>query len=284
MTSLNSRIKSSYVQLGESFVMKQSKGGAGSAQENLTPEQNEFNKSLEELISEASARGKQIIKEAEEKAVEILKQASEAAAAKSAEVEALQNQALENGYAEGYQRGYDDGINEAKREINETMKALGALAGSAFRVKKEIIDSAENEMIELSTLVAEKIIRQHLEVRPEAMQEIIKGAIDQLKDKEEIKIIVNPKVTQNLYEFVEGLKETVKGLKNIRIVEDRTIPQDGVIVESPESRIDARLETQIRELTRALTQEFNEKSHTEMIPVEIEGMIEEKMQEQDEPE
>ena len=112
-------------------------------------------------------------------------------------------------------------------------------------------------------MIAEKIIRHKLELKPELLLGIISAAIEQVKDKEDIKIIVNPALLHNLYEFTEGLRETVKGLKNLKIIEDRTIPKDGVIVESVESRIDARIETQIKEIMKNLMQEYFRKINHE---------------------
>ncbi len=271
---MNNRIRSNHVQLGKSMFLENKKIDF-SLEENFSPEEKE---ELE--------RKKHKIKEAQEKAAEILKSVEKAQKQaeeelktqiqnRLADIENLKQQSIEQGYAEGFQKGYDEGINQAKQEAGDKIEAVNTISSATFRIKKEIINSAEKEIIELSTAIAEKILRQKLELSPEFMQEIIKSAIEQLQDKEDIKIIVNPSLTSILYEFAEELKDQIMGLKSIKITEDRTVPPDGVIVESRGSRIDGRLETRLAEIVKNLTSEFFEKSNSEGISEEIEAKIEE---------
>ena len=275
---MNKRIKSSNVQIGESFILDRKKNNLIPGKQNQKEE--EFKKTFENTLIEADNQGKAVIKDAEKQAAKIIKKAEEDALSKAEETEILKQQSIENGYAEGFQKGYEEGLLKAKEEMLEKVWGLNVLISSAFTVKKEIINSAEMEILELSTVIAEKIIRHQLEIKPELMQEIIKTAIAQLKDKEKIKIIVNPALVQNLYEFSEKLKEKIKGLKSIKITEDKTIPKDGVIVESLESRIDGRIESQLKEIIKNIMQEFSKKNiSSQEIPEEIEIRINEKISE-----
>ncbi len=287
---MNNRIKSANVQFGDSLIV----GQVRQEESEISPEERrkqeeqrreqEFKKKIEQMFSDARNQEKLIIDEARQKAELIEEEAKQKAQIKAEEAENLKQQSIESGYAEGLQKGYDDGIAQAKQEISDRIWGMDVLSSSVFRVKKEIINSAEMEILQLSTLIAEKVLRQKLEIDPELMKGIIKGAIEQLKEKEEVKIIVNPALTQNLYEFSGELQETIRGLKSIKIIEDRTIPKDGVIVESAESRIDARIETQIREITQNIMQEFFSVSVSGNIPEEIDAMIEKELSDQDEPE
>ena len=275
MTSLNNRIRSSNVQLGKSLTLENKNFSA----EDLTPEKKkeremkEFKKNLGAINAEAKNKGRAIVEEAEKKAAEIIRQAEEDAQKKAEESEIAKQQAVEEGYAAGFQKGQEEGTLSAKQDITEKVWSVKTLTSATFRIKQEIINSAEKEILELSTAIAEKIIRQKLELQPELMKEIIKSAIEQLSDREEIKIIINPALTENLYEFVEELKETIRGIKTIKISEDKTIPRDGVIVESPDSRIDGRIETQLGEIVRTLMLEFSEKCNSEELSEEIEVRI-----------
>jgi len=278
---LNNRIKSSHVQVGESLILS-SKNNPLFNSQNEEEQEDDFKKSLEAMLIEASIQSKAIVEEAAGKADEIIKKAEEEALKKAAEAEILKQASIKQGFEEGFQKGYEEGIIQAKQELNKKAWGLNTLTSAAFKVKKEIIDSAEKEIIELSTAIAEKIIRHRLEIKPELMQKIIKAAIEQLRDKEEIKIIVNPAVIENLYSFTEELKTTIKGLKTIKITEDKTIPKDGVIVESPDSRIDGRIETQLSEIVRHMLMEFSEKSNSEGLIPEINVRIEDIVSETEE--
>jgi flagellar assembly protein FliH len=269
---LNNRIRSSNVQLGKSLTLEHKKFIA----EGLTPEEikkqeqeREARQTCDDMLKKANEQAGAIVEEAEKQAAEIIRQAEEEAAKKAEETELAKQQAVEEGYAAGFQKGHEEGTIQAKQEIKEKVWSVNTLTSATFRVKQEIINSAEQEILELSTVIAEKILRQKLEMQPGLMKEIIRSAIEQLSDKEEIKIIINPALTENLYEFAEEFEETIRGLKSIKITEDKTIPRDGVIVESSDSRIDGRIETQLDEIVRNLMREFSEKCNEEEIPEEI---------------
>jgi len=275
---LNNRIRSSNVQVGQSLILGQ-KGDkdALSDQEKKERQQEEqekeLKKALESMLVEAGKQGKAVIEQAEQQACEIIKKAKE-------EAEILKQQSFKDGFEKGFTEGSEEGSAQAKHKIFQQVWGIEALTSAAFKIKKEIINSAEKEILELSVMIAEKIIRQQLELKPELMREIIKSAIEQLKDREKIKIIVNPALSENLYDFAEELKETIKGLKTIKITEDKTIPKDGVIVESLDSRIDARIETQLGEILKNLICECSQKcNNTEVISEEIDVRIDQRVSE-----
>lgn len=264
---MNNRIRSSNVQLGESKVLGNKPN----------PDEASYKKALEDMLVQASDEAKALIEQAEQQAVAVKQQAMQ-------EAEILKQQASQQGYEEGYNQGHEAGTLQARQECAENFWGLYTITSAAFAVKKEIVNSAEKEILELATAVAEKVIRNKLDLEPELMQNIIKGAIDQLQDKEEIKIIVNPALAQNLYDFAEELREKIRGIKTIKLTEDKTIPKDGVIVESPDSRIDGRVKTQLREITRNLMLEYMQKANsTEEIPEEIDIVINDKASEIDIP-
>lgn len=258
-TTTLSRFESSHIQVGDSFVLN-----ASSKKDN--PEDTIVVKSArkmaEDIVNNAKAEAAQIMETANLQINNLVQQSEEAI-----------NQAKEEGYQSGYKTGYNDGFKQVHTDLINQINSLDTLAEAAFKVKKEIIASSEKEILKLTLVIAEKVLKQKLEVHPEIMLNIVKAAVNELKDKEEVSIIVNPQLTNYLYNFSEELKLTIKGLKSIKILEDRTIHIDGVIVEASEHRIDARLETQISEITKQLMLESEEN------PVEISEEIEIRIEE-----
>lgn len=275
MTSYNNRIRSSEVQIGESLNLSSRQA----AKKILSPEEiqkaelEEHLRNIERMLAEANAQSAEIIKKATAQAEEIIRKAQEGAAQ---EAELLKQQSAEQGYNDGFAKGQQEGTLQAKQELINKVWGVDILTSAAFDVKKEIIISAEKEIIELAIVIAENILRQKLDVEPELMRKIAKSAIDQLNEKEDIKIIVNPALVNNFYEYVEELKEEIRGLKTVKITEDKTIPKDGVIVESPESRIDGRLATRMSEITKNLMREYSEKANSNELAEEINIIIDER--------
>ena len=147
-TLLNNRIKSSHVQLGDSFFLDPSKKNRSVPELHKNQEEG-FKKNLEELLLEASKEGKVIIQQAEAQAADILKNAEQQVQNLCIELDNLKNQTLEAAYAEGFQKGYEDGNVRTKQEILSSIQGIGALSESVSKVKTEILNSAEKEILDL---------------------------------------------------------------------------------------------------------------------------------------
>lgn len=263
---MSKRIKSSNVQLGESFIVEHSlkltpvgnfnDDELSNEELSLQVKEREFKQKCDQILIDAQNKANSIIEEANNKAAQMLEESKQYAAKQKEELEVLKNNTLEEARQEGIQTGFNEGYQKASEEVYSKVVNLEAIADSAFNLKKEIILSAELEILHLSIAIAEKILKQQLEIKPEMITQIIKAAINELKDKEEIKIIVNPALKEQLYNFSEELKIAIKGMKTIKIIEDKTIHANSAIIESPESRIDARLETQIAQITEQLMKTF----------------------------
>ncbi len=254
------RIKGSSVRMGDSFLID---GNSSKINyEYNDTETIEARTAAAEIIHKANEEYAVIIKNAEEQVEKLLKDARE-------EIEKIKEVA----HKTGFDKGYSEGQSKILDDLHNKIKSVEILAASALEIKKEVILSSERDILDLTIAIAERIIREKLNISPEIILNIIKSALNQVKDKEEVKILVNPAVTKYLYEHSEELKNSIKGLKNIKIIEDRTIRPDGALIESMDSKIDARLETQIEEITKQLLQQSEEtilsEEKIEEITVEI---------------
>ncbi|MEI7475379.1 MAG: FliH/SctL family protein [bacterium] len=259
-----SRIRSDAVIVGGSYVV--GKDSAADLQK-------------EEILNIARSQADSIIAQAQQNSQQMLQEASSQSQAMIGQAEEIQRQAHEAGLQNGFNEGYANGFEQISNELANQIKAVNVLAGAAFKVKNEIISSAEKEIVELTVSISEKILKNTLEVSPDIILNIVKAAIGELKEKEDVKITINPDNAIHIYQYSEFLKDTINGLKNIKIIEDRTVPFDGFIVESVESRIDAGISTQINEISRAFIQEAHKATEQMELPQEIEIRINEKIEE-----
>lgn len=230
-----SRIESNSVQLGDSYTLGSNSKRQAEA-ENAELERSRAQ--IQSLIVSAQAEAERIISEAHLQAQEILQSA--------------QANGYESGMKSGYEAGYSDAFNQLMSECSSKVKNLDNLAEYGNEIKKELIQSAEKDIIELVIMISEKLVRGKLEINPEIIGNIVKSAISELKEKDTVKVLVHPSFSQGLCKISEHIKQEINGLNNIKIIEDKTVSPDGAIVESLETRIDARLSSQIAELTRVL--------------------------------
>lgn len=233
-----SRISSSNVQLGQNFVLGQETPKVVKESETFVEN---ARKQAFNILAQANLDAQKIINDAQQQAQEIIAK--------------TQEQAYQAGHEQGSEAGFNEAYNKIFTDFSAQLQAMELLASSSFDIKNEIIRSSEKEIVELSLVIAEKIVKTYIELNPAIVLEITKAAIQDLKDKETVNIIVNPALTECLYQFTDELKNQINGLKNVKILEDKTIRPDGVIIESLDTRIDARFCTQIEEISKKLITE-----------------------------
>ena len=149
--------------------------------------------------------------------------------------------------------------------MEERLKNLDNFAASELEMKKRIVKSAHTEILELVTAICEKVCHTELVQNPKLLENLTAAAISKLKEKETVNIIVNPQMAQKIYEISDGLKERFFGLENIKIIEDSSVPADGTIVESVDSRVDSGLKAQISRISDELFNALNSTSEDELV-------------------
>lgn len=233
-----SRIKGNNIQLGGSFVV---------------PIEDSAHKIK---IQEALEKEKEIILQGEQKAAEIIEQANLQAQQiiQTAEQEALSrvNEITQQAHNEGFEAGRQEGYADITNELQDKIIAVNNFAQSNFDIKNNIVKSANLDIIRLIIEISHKVCSKSLELDDNILKEITRQAINSLKDKEDITIIVNPDMAEKIYAISDELKEQIPQLSSIKIVEDASVSPDGTIVESPMSRVDSRVKSQINEIAEKL--------------------------------
>lgn len=250
----SNRIKSNEIQIGNNYILpiEQSKVTAQQAK-------------IKQIIEETDAKAQQIIDSAENKSDIIVQTANTEAqriiedARKKAEqeYETIKQQA----YNEGFAKGEQDGFEKFQNDANEALKSLDTLAKANFDIKKNIIDSASIDIVELVTVIADKVC--HVKFDSQILYKITLDAIKQLDDKENITIIVNPILVSNIQKLSEKFKDNITSLQSIKIIEDGSVSPDGVIVETLNTRLDSRISTQIAEIAEKMLTGANDELEQE---------------------
>ncbi len=238
---MSNRIKSDEIQIGDNYVLP-------IEQSNVTRQQAKVKKIIEEtdakaqkIIETADSKSQIIIQTANTEAARIIEEARKKG---EKEYEKVKNQA----YEEGFVKGQEDGLEKFKSDSIESLKALDTLSSSSFDIKKNIIDSATLDIVELVSAIADKVC--HIKFDEEILHKITIDAIKQLNDKENITIIVNPELVNIIHKLSENFKEEIPKLQSIKILEDNSVSNDGVIVETLNTRLDSRVSAQIAEIAQ----------------------------------
>ena len=239
----SNRIKGQEIQMGDSFVLP-------IEQTRVTKQQAK----VQQIIAETDAKAQQILDSAQNQSQIVLQTANteaeriiqEARNKAQQEYESIKNQA----YQEGFKQGEQDGLYKFQNDAQEGLKSLDTLASSSFDMKKNIIDSASQDIVDLVIAIADKVCHQKFDNK--VLYRITLDAIKQLNDKENITIIVNPELVDNINKLVPSFRGEFPTMKSLRIVEDNSLSVDGVIVETPDVRLDSRVSSQISEIAQKM--------------------------------
>ena len=240
---MSNRIKSNDIQIGNSYVLP-------IEQSNVTLQQAKVKKIIEEtdakaqqILSSAENKSQNIIETADAEAARIIEEAKKKA---EQEYETIKQQA----YQEGFTKGEQDGLTKFKNDALEALSSLETLASASFDTKKNIIDSATLDIVELVSVISDKVC--HINFDTKMLYKITLDAIKKLNDKENITIIVNPELVNKINALSENFKQEIPKIQSIKILEDSSVSPDGVIVETLSTRLDSRISAQISEIAHKM--------------------------------
>lgn len=211
----------------------------------------------------------QILHDAESFAEEQVKAAMEEAAAirqqAQAEVEAwwherrLQdqealNEARDRGHAQGYQEGMAQVEMELREQYEATLQEASQILDQAYLLKQQIIQEAEPFLIELSSSIAEKVIGRQLTLEPEWMIDSIRKVLSRRREKGIITLCVSPSQFSYIQDARDELLLAIDSQAELQIIPDGSVLDQGCVVRSTFGSIDARIDTQLKEIKTALQQ------------------------------
>ena len=251
---MSNRIKSNDIQIGNSYVLPIEQSNVTLSQAKVKKIFEETDAKAQQIINNAENQSDIIIQNANNESSKIIEEAKQRA---QQEYEAIKQQA----YNEGFTKGEQDGLAKFQNDATEALKSLDTLASSEFNVKKNIIDSASIDIVELVSAIADKVC--HTSFDSKTLYKITLDTIKLLKEKENITIIVNPSLVDNITAISEDFKNEFPKLQSIKIVEDNSVSPDGVIVETLNSRLDSRISTQIKEIAEKMLTGTNDELEQE---------------------
>ncbi|NQX65760.1 flagellar assembly protein FliH [Paenibacillus alba] len=230
---------------------------------------NELTAEQQQEITEATSMKDQILQDAEAFANEQIHQAMqettalreqtseeinhwwEARRAQDEEHIAVSKQA---GYEEGYQQGMAQAEEVLRQEYGEMLAEAKAILEQSYKLKQQIIQESEPFLIELSTSIAEKVIGRQLTLNPEWVIDLIQTVLSRRREKGIIALCVAPSQFAYIQDAREELLTSIDSQAELQIIPDSTVQDRGCVIRSSFGSIDARIDTQLKEIKSALQQ------------------------------
>jgi flagellar assembly protein FliH len=178
------------------------------------------------------------------------------------DAEQVRTQARQAGEAEGRA----EGLAAVRAEAEPALHALAAATQALEQARLTMAEALEAQAAELGLRIAEQIVAAELELEPERVIDIARGALRRLAERDRVTIIVNPIDLELLSGSIEQLRSELGGISHITVHAERRIDRGGAVVRTELGEIDATVTTQLeraREIVAAAIRTEDEPSSDE---------------------
>lgn len=212
--------------------------------EELTAKQNELNE-INRNLAHSKEQSMAVLAEAQEKILKEKRHWEE-------EKKQLIVQSKDQGYKEGFSAGKQESLNQHA----ELLSKANEIVDAATKDYHATLENSEEVILMLAIQSAEKVIQMKLEEKPETFVHIIRAAIKGIKEQSMITIYLHPDNYQLVLDQKDELSRLLDSDSKLSIYAKEGIKINDCLIEHPFGRIDASIDTQLKQL-RAVLHEVN---------------------------
>lgn len=158
----------------------------------------------------------------------------------------------QNRYTDGFNEGYKKGLDVGHQEAQKVIDNFATVTKDAIKQRDILYDEAHRKILELVLEISKKVSFDAGRIDPEITASIISGAIEKLVDKTKIKVKVHPDHLPIMEQQIDRFKGDSTAIKEIVIEPDKRVRYGGCFIETPIGDIDARIESQMEIIAKAL--------------------------------
>jgi len=189
------------------------------------------------------------VKKAKEGVKELLKDALDKAKRQSIEIKV---RAKKEGHDTGYEEGFKKGEETAQKEFSPFLATIEDLIADLTIFRKNMYDKVEREMVEMVVSLAKKVIHFEFSTRDDAVQGMIRLAVQSVLDRESMVIKINPADKGYAESFRPELHHLFSEIKNITFEAHSGVERGGCVVETNFGVVDARIDKLGEQMDRIL--------------------------------
>lgn len=204
----------------------------------------------EELLQKADA----ILKEATREGEEIVRQAR-------LEADEIRQAAFSKGYSDGREQGMAEGRELGAQEFASAIELVKRIHNEMQRLQSSLEKENHKAAVRLAIEIAKKIVKKEVLTDEDTVIRVIADALGTLVDMkapETVLVRVNP---QELA-LVEGSASTIKsmlaGVEGFSVEADPSVERGGCVIETNLGSLDARMETQLDAVERAILERMED--------------------------
>jgi len=167
--------------------------------------------------------------------------------------EDMKQKGHKEGHQEGLQQGKAEGYEQGMLEAQHLIEEAEAICHQALQEKERLFQDAEPVMVELSLMIAQKILKETVKVNPLYILELLKVGVDAISATKDIKIQVSEDDFQTVMNHKEELLKVSDEIQHIEISKNVSLTKAQCIIETAFGSIDCSLDTQLEGIKKELS-------------------------------
>jgi flagellar assembly protein FliH len=199
-------------------------------------------------VKRKSNQAAKIRQDAEDEAARIVAEAQENAKGIEANAQERMSAVEKDAYRKGFDQGREAGFQEGKAEVQRLVDRLHIILQKAMEKRAEILESTENQIVDMVLLIAKKVIKVISENQRNVVVSNVVQALRKIKSRGDVIIKVNLADLQLASAHTKDFMQIVENVKSITVVEDNTVDRGGCVIETDFGQIDARISSQLSEI------------------------------------
>lgn len=148
---------------------------------------------------------------------------------------------------ESYQRGWNEALEKNRKAVELISQSMNKAIEDLKHERDSLWSKCEKEIIKLTLAVAKKVVYEDIsQSNSKIIERVVGDAIDRVKEKNILKVYINPEDAERLKDMETGKSSNTGGV--YEIVNDEKISRGGCKVVTDCGGVDARVETRWNEI------------------------------------
>lgn len=169
----------------------------------------------------------------------------------------------EEATTQGFQAGTNQGLLQVEEEFREKRQEMHELIQTAYEEKAKIVQQSESFLLSLSVKVAEKVIKEELKQHDDQLLNVVKHALRQIEESEDVVMHVSPEDYPIVLPFLEELKTYVRAESELKLIPVVNLAKGGCMIHTASGSYDVTIDSQLKEIKKQLLAYCEEKSNDE---------------------
>ena len=207
----------------------------------------------EELLQAAKQQAAELLAQANQEINEMKVRAERETAQEAERIKAATAEAAKKqGHATGLQQGLDEAKRQMADQLKQTADICNAMVAAAEQESSRVLLEAEPKIIELVLAISRKIICDEVEERPAVVLGLVRGALERVRDQNQIIIHVSPEDYEFILQSRQLLQTVVGAERSLTLTADSVLGKGGCLIETSFGTVEAGIDTQLESIRRVL--------------------------------